>query len=121
VSVRRVRYHGGAVAVPARIRAHGERLTDACAHRTLGLAKSFAPVVTGRLRDSGGTERRGIGHWLCFFEATYAEPVELGHVIANQFGGPYGYVPPQPFLAPAHAITVGELDMRATLIWRGLP
>lgn len=120
MSFRRIQYAGGAGAVPARIARHADRLMDASAHRTLGLARSFAPVRTGRLRDSGGTERLGIGHWLCFFEAPYAEPVELGHVIANQFGGPYGYVPPQPYLMPAHAVTVGELDARAALVWRGL-
>jgi hypothetical protein len=117
MSFKRTIVAGGTKAVPARIHAHADRLMDATAHRGEGLSKSFAPVRTGRLRDSIGTQRKGHAHFVCFADVDYAEPVERGHHVYNQWGGPYGYVPAQPFMLPGFAIAVAELPVRSRAVW----
>jgi HK97 gp10 family phage protein len=60
----------------------------------------IAPKVMAQLVKAGADEveiRIGVGRpW-----GSIAHLLEFGHVSKNQYGGPYGFVAPVPFLRPA--------------------
>lgn len=126
MSVKRTSSHGGLAGLGARVARYEDILGERLAARCLELAVAQAPYDEARdvdatgphLRDTGTVRHLGHGHWATVFTADHAAPVELGHRVFNQYGGPYGWVPPDPFLGPAFGMTVAELSTHARAAWR---
>ena len=114
MAVRRIPVNGGLPAFKARIERYPDQMARLMAQQMVRYARFLVPRDTGYLASTIGAERVSKGRWVCFAAAKYALPVEMGHRVYNQYGGPYGWVAPQPFMRPAFETVVGQ----AQVIWR---
>jgi hypothetical protein len=108
VSVRRAPVNGGLPAFKARIERYPDQVARLLAQEMARYARILVPRDTGYLASTIGAERVVKGRWVCFAAAKYAIPVELGHRVYNQHGGPYGWVAPDPFMRPAFETVVSQ-------------
>jgi hypothetical protein len=114
MSVRRVPVGGGLPAFRKRIERYPDQVARLMAQQMVRYARFLVPRDTGYLASTIGAERAARGRWVCFAAAGYALPVEMGHRVYNQYGGPYGWVAPQPYMRPAFETVVSQ----ARAIWR---
>lgn len=76
---------------------HATNVTRTAALEQKTGSQERAPVRTGELRDSHQLIQVAPMHWLVVVLAEHGRPVNDGHVVANQYGGPYSYVSANPF------------------------
>lgn len=114
MTVRRVPVNGGMPAFKQQAERYPDQMARLMAQQMTRYAKFLAPRDTGYLASTIGAERVTRGRWVCFAAADYALPVEMGHRVYNQHGGPYGWVAPNPFMRPAFETVVSQ----ARAIWR---
>lgn len=85
----------------------GAKAAKTYADRAQALAKSFAPVLTGLLRESITVVQTGPMDYETFTEVEYARFVEWGALI-YVWGGRH-YIPPHPYMSPAAQGALAEL------------
>lgn len=108
MAMRRLSKGGGLEAFRERINRYPGQMARLMAQQMARYAKFLAPRDTGYLASTIGAESIGRNRWVCFVAAEYALPVEMGHRVYNQFGGPYGWVAPQPYMRPAFELVISQ-------------
>jgi hypothetical protein len=108
MAARRIPRNGGLPAFKARIERYPDAMARLLAQEMARYARMLVPRDTGHLAATIGAERVRKNVWVCFAAAEYAIPVEMGHRVYNQHGGPYGWVAPNPFMRPAFETVISQ-------------